>query len=1020
MGSLAQGTAATQALGVWWPEKSGPRENGEKLSEPSRALKLATRERLIQAGVGTIAESWGRILSTNGDINPCLDGATRLELIRQFLEATFEQADIPADSPNSAFLSTPAVAHFQHSLSDLREQLAMDQFHVAVSTLQWAVRQYLVGAEISASDALLMYEAVNQILDAVMRETTQEWAFQQSEVRRLKDELEGLYRISSHATAETDLGGVLRTVVLEMAELLDADFAAVLLPPDIEDGDDSFSETPTMVEVRALEIQAMVAPPEMQTLLDRMQFAIEERGVIAQAYLSGEVVKSEAPIEDLHVTIRRRQTLETLGFRHMLAAPLKMYNRVLGVALVANREERRRFGMDSIHLLTTVCAQASAAIRNKQLFAKTKALSMDLVFTLSQALDARDSYTHNHSANVATLGKRIAEEMGLPADQCEDIYIAGLLHDIGKIGIADAVLHKPGALNRAERALMMQHPVKGAQILQPVRGLKHLIPCVRHHHERWDGKGYPDGLTGENIPLGGRILAMADAYDVMNNHRVYRRSRTPDEIMHEIRALSGKQFDPQVVEVLLRLAEKDGIGALTAKTGSVIPDPGQYYADGALPDAAFTSAEMVAVGGLIEHFSAAYGVPIRLVDTESRSVAQGDSVSPFPRQDGEQAVDLSLNGITVGQVIAPTSVDTATLVDLSNALQDILGRHGALESQVKQFQDLADLSKLLNACLTPEDVLQASVESAKRMIGADVAGFWIAQDEKSLKFAAAAGRCKIPWNNRIALGHDDGLEGYVAYRKIATAVVDYPQEDRFKVPDWIQQDGVLSGLATPMQMGMRLVGVLSVMMYEETAFSNEDVGVLSAIANATAAAYENALLRAQFRAHEMTDPISGLSNHRAFHERLAAEVKKVETAGRGVGLVIFDVDHFAAYNERHGFSAGDDLLKQVGSITKGALSDGAIGARFGGEEFAVLIPAPDAASAGARAEEVAECLRSLVAEASFPARNSMSARITISAGVASYPDPVSDPLVLIQAAQAALREAKGTGRNRVVPARASA
>jgi diguanylate cyclase (GGDEF)-like protein/putative nucleotidyltransferase with HDIG domain len=997
------------------------------LAKTHRALDLATRERLVASGVEPIAHAWGRVLETRSELSVCLTEAHRRELVTQFLEATFEQAEVPAISPNAAFLSTPAVAHFQHSLSDLREHLAIDQFHVGVSTLQWSVRQYLVSSDlVSAEDALALYEAVNQILDAVMRETTQEWAFQTSEVRRLKDELEGLYRISSHASAETDLLGVLRTVVLEIVDLLGADFGAVLLPKGFQeawlDDDDSAAR-----DVNTLEIQAMVASSDVESLLKRMNFAIDEGGALAKAFLNGECVSSTAPIEDLHVTMRRRQTLEMLGFRHMLAAPLKMAGRVLGVACVANRDERHKFGTDAVHLLTTVCAQAAAAIRNKQLFFKNKALMMDLVFTLTQALDARDSYTRNHSANVASLAKRIAQEMGLSETECEDIYIAGLLHDIGKIGIADAVLHKPGALNRAERALMMQHPVKGAQILQPVRGLQHLIPCVRHHHERFDGNGYPDGLTGEEIPLGARILAMADAYDVMNNHRVYRRRRSPEEILQEIKAMSGKQFDPEAVDVLLRLAATDGIAGLTPKTGSVIPEAGQYYADssaddlnpgGPLPESPYSSPELVAMGGLLDHFARLYNVPVRLVDAEGRRVARADTSPPEPAGPEERRVPVAIGGKPVGHLVAPADLDTGMVEELTQAIQEIVGRHETLEAQVRQFQDLADLSKSLNACLTPEEVLQASVEAAKRLVGADVAAFWLSVDEKHLQFSASAGRSRIPWNMRISVGQDDGLEGYVAYRRISTGVVDFNVEDRFSVPEWVRQDGVISALAVPMQMGLRLVGVMVVMMYEVTTFSNEDVGILGAIANATAAAYENAILRQQFRSQEVIDPLSGLSNHRAFHERLAAEVKRAAASGRGLALVIFDVDHFTAYNHNHGFSAGDDLLRQVGSLIRTVATGGTIASRFGGEEFAILIPAPDPQAARQRGEELAERLRRMVAEASFPGRHSMTARITISAGVASYPDPVADPQALIQAAATALREAKESGRNKVVPAQA--
>lgn len=971
-----------------------------------------------------MADTWGQILERSGDRALTLPAGQRQEIAFLFLEAAFEQAAIRTTSPDGAFLSTPAEASFQHALANVREGLAIDQFHMAVSTLQWSVRQYLVNAEITAGEALALYEAVNLILDAVMRETTQEWAFQQYEVRKLKDELEGLFRIASHATAETDLNGVLRTVVLEIAELLTADFVAVLLPPDemewiLPSGRDVPQDEKRAI--RSLEIMAMVASDETKALLDHMPFTLDEGGALARAYLTGEAVSSSAPVDDLHVTVRRRQTLETLGFRHLVAAPIKMFNRVLGVACVANKDDHKRFGTEAIHLLTTVCAQAAAAIRNKQLFAKNKALSMDLVFTLTQALDARDSYTHNHSSNVAALARRIAQTMGLSAEQAEDIYIAGLLHDIGKIGIADSVLHKPGSLNRAERQLMMQHPVKSAQILQPVRGMQHLIPAVRHHHERWDGNGYPDCLTGLQIPFGGRILAMADAYDVMNNHRVYRRRRTPEDILKEIKAMSAKQFDPEVVEVLLHLAQEDGIDALTPKTGAVVPEPGEYYPDGDDPTHGhYACGELVAVAGLLDNFSRIYNIPLRLLDAEDRNVAQGEAASPEPPRQDEQLLVVKVGERAVGKVVAPAGVEAAMLEDLTGTLQEILGRHDVLESQVRQFSDLADLVRQLNACATAEEVLPATVEAAKRLLGVDAATFWIAEDERHLRFAASCGRTQIPWNYRVSLGHDDGLEGYVAYRKIPVATVDYLGEDRFAVPVWIRESGLMSAIAVPIMMGMRLVGVLTAMMYETTSFANEDTAILSAIANAAAAAYENAALRQRFHSAESTDPVTNLFNHRAFHERLAAEIDRACHQSGGLAVILFDVDHFAAYNDRHGFSAGDDLLRQVGSIARAALDGDELAARFGGEEFAVLIPAPDAALAHARACRLAETLREAVESATFSARNHMTARATISVGVVCFPDRVDNADQLIAAAHDALAKAKGAGRNCVFGHRASA
>ncbi|MBI6546998.1 MAG: diguanylate cyclase [Cyanobacteria bacterium NC_groundwater_1444_Ag_S-0.65um_54_12] len=990
-------------------------QDKENWWHPPRKLPHALRERLLQEGSVAVTQSWWQFFATKHEATLEIADRYRHELIRQFLEAIFEQAQLPIDSPAAAFLATPASASLQHSLANLREQLTIDQFHFAISTLQWSIRQYLVRAKLSSAEALLLYEALNQILDAVMHETTQEWAFQQDEIRRLKNELEGLYRIANHAAAETDLDGVLNTVVLEISGLLKADFTAVLLPPE-----DEHILVPDVLAatqpVRTLEIRAMVAATEVEALLARMNFGIEEGGALARAYTTGEVVSSHTPIDDLHVTIRRKQTLEMLGFSHLLAAPLKMHSKVLGVACVANRRDKRRFGTDDTHLLSTVCAQAAAAIRNKQLFARNKALSTDLVFTLSQALDARDSYTHNHSANVAALAKRLASELGLPAGQVEDIYVAGLLHDIGKIGIADAVLHKPGALNYAERALMMQHPVKGAQILQPVRGLRHLIPFIRHHHERWDGNGYPDGLSGHDIPLGGRILAMADAYDVMNNHRVYRRSRNAEDMLRELRAMSGKQFEPAIVEVLLELAASGGITGLTTRTGAVIPEAGRYYATTLAPELV-TSADLVAVSALLEQVGRANGIFMRLVDLQGRCLNRSAELA-LPIAKSEQAVDVYAGEQRFGQLVAPDTMEPGIIAEVARSIQEIVGRHGALELQVRQFQELAELAKQLNSCLLPQEVLPRAMEAAKRMVGADVAAIWLARDEKCLRFAAAAGRSRLSWSNSLDLGSEAGLEGYVAYRKIPVMVLDYLQEERFAIPTWVKQDGIVSALALPMTMGARLVGVMSVMTYASTNFSNEDVVVLSTIAGATAAAYENALLRQQSHFQETIDPVSALATHRFFHESLAAEIKKATSIGRGLSLIIFDVDHFAAYNEQHGFLTGDELLRQIGSIIRGVLKEGMLAARFGGEEFAILLAAVDAPASQSQARALAESLRREVAAANFPARHALAAKVTISAGIATYPDPISEPMVLLQAAQAALQEAKITGRNRLVVASA--
>jgi diguanylate cyclase (GGDEF)-like protein/putative nucleotidyltransferase with HDIG domain len=179
---------------------------------------------------------------------------------------------------------------------------------------------------------------------------------------------------------------------------------------------------------------------------------------------------------------------------------------------------------------------------------------MDTVSQMAFAIDAKDRDTQGHSQKVSRIAAQIARQMGLPDSAIEEIRMGGILHDIGKIGVPEAVLNKPSALTREEYELMKTHAVKGAKILEPLTGkaIENIRVIVRHHHERWDGTGYPDALKGENIPLAVRIVAVANAFDNMVSDLAYRRGRSTEEAVAELRRCSGTQFDPNVVEAFVR------------------------------------------------------------------------------------------------------------------------------------------------------------------------------------------------------------------------------------------------------------------------------------------------------------------------------------------------------------------------------------------------------------------------------------------------------------------------------------
>jgi putative nucleotidyltransferase with HDIG domain len=200
------------------------------------------------------------------------------------------------------------------------------------------------------------------------------------------------------------------------------------------------------------------------------------------------------------------------------------------------------------------------------------------VRVLAAAIDARDTYTLGHSARVSQLSTAIAREMGFGEGQVEEVEIASLFHDVGKIKMPDSILHKGGRLDQDERREMMRHPEYGAEILTKAQSLFKYIPPVRHHHEWFDGSGYPDGLAGDRIPVAAAIVSLADAYDAMTSDRPYRTAMTREEALAKIAEFSGKQFDPAIVRVFLKIIDE-----LQARETAAQADPSGSLRDQGMP-----------------------------------------------------------------------------------------------------------------------------------------------------------------------------------------------------------------------------------------------------------------------------------------------------------------------------------------------------------------------------------------------------------------------------------------------------
>jgi putative nucleotidyltransferase with HDIG domain len=236
------------------------------------------------------------------------------------------------------------------------------------------------------------------------------------------------------------------------------------------------------------------------------------------------------------------------GAKAALCVPLVSTEGTIGSITIGSSDSACRFNTDDVRLLSTIANHVTIAVGNIELFTSLQEAYLATVRSLAAAVDAKDSYTRGHSDHVAAYSTLIATRMGLSHEQKTALEMAAYLHDIGKIGIAEDILLKPGRLSGDEMEQMRHHPLIGANILKPVAFPWAIAPVVRHHHESWDGNGYPAGLAGEEIPLLARILTVADSYEAMTADRPYRQGMSANDALAELRSCAGAQFDPAVVE----------------------------------------------------------------------------------------------------------------------------------------------------------------------------------------------------------------------------------------------------------------------------------------------------------------------------------------------------------------------------------------------------------------------------------------------------------------------------------------
>ncbi len=569
-----------------------------------------------------------------------------------------------------------------------------------------------------------------------------------------------------------------------------------------------------------------------------------------------------------------------------LMVPLISRERVIGVLELTHRDPHA-YSAEETSAIVSICRFAAIAIDNAELYEGIKGMHLSNLKALSSALNAKDYYTLGHAARVAAYTVLLGKELGWPEDLLRDVEEAAYLHDIGKIGVPDRVLLKPSGLNGHEWELMRQHPIFSAEIIRPLFD-DTLVAGVRHHHERWSGDGYPDGLVGEDIPLIARAMCVVDSYDAMSFRRPYRQGLSADECLEELRRCAGDQFDPAMV---------------------------------------------TAFGRVLEHIA------------EGRRTAAG----------------------IAGRAAAALTADECIML-----------REYRDETRAEYASATAKLRRVRESSSPARFVTAFAREGHKTIVLADSEG----------------GAPESPHLGDEAVTDDELLEVF-AGRELPSNVL------------FVDQWGVwISGVAPVLDDDGAVVAVVSADI-PATEGVTEVEGLRSNVAQTFASMLHTAAAQSgRSELEAITDALTGLYNHRYFHERLSYEIDRCQEEGTSIALLFCDLDNFRSFNELHGHGSGDKALRAVARVLEGSVRHVDLVARYGGEEFAAILIDTDEAGA----LEVAERIRAGITRSVFAGADTLSASV----GVATCPQDATFKDELVDKADWAMYLAKRRGRDKVM------
>ena len=375
-------------------------------------------------------------------------------------------------------------------------------------------------------------------------EAMQSLAFDRTRAPRAGEQLVALLRAGHHLGHIEKEDELLQSILEDAVKVLDAQRGAIVLA----EGPDARLKLKAVVTGRNEPRAAVNGRTEPG---GRFYFS---HSLATRSYQRGESVLCQRVEDDSELAMAK--SIAEGAMASVLCVLLRTPRKKLGVLHLDRSPWQRAFTNDDLSLADGLAANVSAGIEAAQLLRKQRDLFLDTITVLAQAVELKDEYTGGHTMRVSTYSHLLAQELRMSDREVELIRLGTPLHDIGKIGIADAILCKPDRLTPEEFKEMQSHTVKGAEIVSTVPDLRPIIPIVRSHHERWDGKGYPDALAGEEISALARVVALADAFDAMTSDRPYRKGMAANVAFNEIEKNVGKQFDPRFAQAFLAVREQ--------------------------------------------------------------------------------------------------------------------------------------------------------------------------------------------------------------------------------------------------------------------------------------------------------------------------------------------------------------------------------------------------------------------------------------------------------------------------------